>query len=280
MNDNLTFKLDQVRDMLSGHRVAVALSGGVDSSLLAGLAIEYAGKGNVTALTVQAENIDPEETANARAIAAFFGIPHQVIIISLLTEPDFTTNPIDRCYFCKRRFLSVIVDEARKAGYDMVIEGTNATDADDYRPGYKAVKELGVISPFLEAGITKDEIRQLARLKALPNKDRPANACLATRIPFGLPVTEAALAKVLSGERALRSLGFTLCRLRYYGDLACIELAPSDLEKLLNRELREDIVNKMKNIGFSRVVLDLDGYRTGSLNPSPATSSFPKRLQS
>jgi len=267
LNNNLAFKLEMVKDMLAGRRVAVALSGGVDSSLLAGLAIEYAGKDNVTALTMQAENIDPEEAANARSIAAFFGIPHQVIIISLLTEPGFTTNPIDRCYFCKRHFLSAIVDEARKAGYEMVIEGTNVTDADDYRPGYKAVKELGVISPFLEAGITKDEIRELARLKALPNKDRPANACLATRIPFGLPITEAALAKVLSGERALRSLGFTLCRLRYYGDLACIELAASDLEKLLNRELREDIVNKIKNIGFSRVVLDLDGYRTGSLNP-------------
>ena len=183
-----------------------------------------------------------------------------------LRDPRYAANPADRCYFCKKHLFEQIAETASADGFDAVLDGNNADDAGDYRPGRRAAQELGVKSPLLEAGLTKVEIRALSARAGLPTAEKPAMACLASRVPYGTPVTAEVLAQVERAEEALRDAGFLQCRVRHHGEVARIEVAVGELPRLLETPLREAVVRRVKEAGYRFVTLDLQGYRTGSLN--------------
>lgn len=260
-------KLNNIKNLLVGQRVLIALSGGVDSSLLANIALDTLGYQQVLAVTVSSEIIAASELAAASKIASNIGINHQIIAINSLENPDFQTNPVDRCYHCKHRIYSALLRLAADSGYTMVVEGTNASDLDDYRPGLKALRELGVTSPFLLCGITKEEIRKLAQDYGLSNWDSPSNACLASRFPYHVPLTYADLKRVEACEIILHNHGFTSCRVRHHGDIARIEIPVTQLEVLISATTNKPtIIGDIKAQGYKYVTLDLEGYRTGSMN--------------
>ena len=243
--------------------VVVAFSGGVDSSLLAVVAHQALAP-HMLAVTIrsQVETVGIMDTAYA--LAAQFGFPHQVIDYDKLQDEDYVENSPNRCYVCKSVDLGIISEIAQKAGIDYVLMGANQDDLGDYRPGLRAAAELGVISPLAEVGLTKREIRLLARELGLGNWNHPSSPCLASRIPYGSKVTHEKLEQIALGEAYLRALHFEVVRVRNAGPIARIEVAPQDLIRLVG--LRETVTAYFKQIGFQYVTLDLEGYRTGSLN--------------
>lgn len=243
--------------------VIVAFSGGVDSGLLCAAA--YAALGiKMLAVTVSSPVESADDAAAARALAGQVGFPFRVVDHDDLTDPQFTANPPERCYICKRARFFLLRDMAVKEGYAELVEGSNADDLNDYRPGRRAVVETGTVSPLLELGFTKKEIRALAKALGLSVWDRPSAPCLATRFPYGSPVTREGLRQIAEGEGYLRGLGFTTVRVRHHGALARLEVAPGDIERLVS--LRPSVTDYFKSLGFLYVSVDLDGYRTGSLN--------------
>lgn len=252
--------LARIKDLGSA---VVAFSGGVDSGLLAAVAYQALGD-RMLAVTVRSPVELPEGVKAATDLARAVGFRHQIIDYDDLTNPQFVNNPPDRCYHCKLQRLGMLVDLAREQGFAVVLEGSNADDRDDYRPGKRAVAELGVISPLAEAGFTKEEIRNLARELGLALWNRPSAPCLATRFPYGTPVTQEGIDQVAKGEEFLRNLGFEPVRLRHYGNLARLEVAPEKISVLV--EHREEITQFLKSLGFIHVAVDLFGYRSGSLN--------------
>ena len=244
----------------------MALSGGVDSSLVAALAYEALGE-NAVAVTFDSPLIVPEEIEDARAVAKMIGIRHQIQSLNELKVSFIALNPSDRCYHCKlHRFREAKV-LAVKLGLSAVVDGTSASDLGEHRPGLQAIKELAVISPLLDAGITKSEARQIARELKLPVADRPSNSCLATRIPYGEELTEERLARVAAAEKAIRIIiDVGILRVRDHGRLARIEVASTDVPKLLQPHISEQVIEQLKTLGYEFITVDLRGYRFGSFD--------------
>jgi len=263
---NIEEKLARLKDILQDMgSVLVAYSGGVDSTFLAVTAHEVLGK-NSLAVFAASPVAPPMEKEEAGDLAHNVGLRFKIIESNEMSNPDFVANPPERCYYCKRELYSELKPIAKAEGLKWIADGTNADDLSDFRPGRKASAEAGIRSPLLEAGLTKTEIRQLSHAKSLPTWDRPASPCMASRIPYGIPVTAETLNKIARGEQYLHSLGLRQLRLRHHGDIARIELDPEDMAKIITPEIRQDIVTHLKALGYKYVALDLTGYRIGSLN--------------
>ncbi|MFB6354869.1 MAG: ATP-dependent sacrificial sulfur transferase LarE [Halobacteriales archaeon] len=248
--------------------VVVAFSGGVDSSVVAALAHEALGEAAV-ACTAKSETLPAAELADARRVADEIGIRHDVVAFSELENPDFVANDDDRCYHCRTMRLGAMYDRARELGYDTVCDGTNASDpGEGHRPGLRAVAELEVFSPLLAHDVSKAEVRELARRLELSVADKPSMACLSSRIPTGLAVTEARLTRVEQAEALLRDWGFSQFRVRDHDGLARIEVGPDELEDALDPDFAAAARERLTAAGFDHVTLDLEGYRTGSVSPA------------
>jgi len=243
--------------------VVVAFSGGVDSSMLAAAA-HLILQPRMFAVTIRSQVETAGIMETAASIAAQFGFPHQVIDYDKLNDQAYVDNTPDRCYVCKSVDLGIISEIAQKAGIRHVLMGANADDLGDYRPGLRAAAELSVVSPLAEVGLTKKEVRTLARELGLANWNHPSSPCLASRIPYGIKVTRDKLEQIAQGEAYLRALNFDVVRVRNNGVLARIEVLPDEIGRLMT--LREEIVAYFKQIGFQYVTVDLEGFRSGSLN--------------
>jgi len=246
----------------------VCFSGGVDSTFLLKIAVDELGPGQAMGLLEHGLLYPESATSEARQLAGIIGAQLEEVEMEPLEGSEVESNPTDRCYHCKSGLLKHARDVADRLGIRHVAEGTNADDADDYRPGMGAVKELGVQSPLLEAGLTKDEIRAASRELGLPTWDRPASPCLASRFPFGTRIDPERIDMVNRSEKALSEAGFREFRVRYHGDVARIELAAEEIPKMFEGNRYVGIARACREAGFRYVALDLDGYRTGSLNPA------------
>ena len=257
-------KVNILKEIISGYKsVLVAFSGGVDSTLLLKVAHDVLGE-RVLAVTAVSEIYPPGEGEGASALARLIGCKHLVFEARGLESPAFAGNPPDRCYHCKKEIYAELLKVARERGLNYVVDGANADDAGDYRPGLRAGKEMGIKSPLLEAGLTKEEIRALSRELGLPTADKPANPCLASRFPYGTTITREGLKQVAEAEKALQEMGFTVVRVRHHANLARIEVSPGSMPAVLEKS--RSIVQKLREIGYAYVTLDLQGYRTGSMN--------------
>jgi uncharacterized protein len=245
--------------------LAVAFSGGVDSSFLAAVAQQELAD-RAIAVTALSPTYPEHMREDACNVASIIGIKHVLVESNELEIPGFADNPVDRCYHCKRELFKVVADVAARHGIRRVADGSNADDVGDYRPGMKAANEAGVLSPLLEAGLGKEEIRILSRRLKLPTAEKPAFACLASRFPYGTKITESKLKAVDTVEIALRKLGFGQVRVRHHGDVARIEVSTDELARLVQPGIREQIVRAAQSAGFIHVSADLRGYRTGSMN--------------
>ena len=258
-------KEDALRRTLSSlGSVIVAYSGGVDSAYLACIAQDQLGDRSM-AVTAASASYPARHREMAGQIAQQFGLRHLIIETSEIEQPSYRANPENRCYFCKHELYSHLSRLAADAG-SVVVDGNNADDRGDYRPGRQAAREFSVRSPLDESDLRKDEIRELARRAGLPTWDEPASACLSSRIPYHSEVTEEKLGAIERSEQALRALGFVVSRVRHHGDVARIELSRADLPRAFEPEMRAAIVRAVKANGFRYVAVDLQGYRTGSLN--------------
>ena len=258
-------RLGELKGIVAPHGSAlVAFSGGVDSSLALAVATRALPEGRVLAVTSNNETYLPSELEGAKAFARSLGVEHLVVNTRELDNPSYAKNPTNRCYFCKSTLYSDLVKMAEKKGYACVIDGANRDDEGDYRPGRKAAKELGVVSILAEIGMTKAEVRGLARYLGLPTWDKPALACLSSRFPYGQEITPEKLAQVAEAEEFMRSHGYEQVRVRHHGEIARLEIGPDEMERAFAS--REEISSKLRTIGFLYVALDLDGYRSGSLN--------------
>jgi pyridinium-3,5-biscarboxylic acid mononucleotide sulfurtransferase len=246
----------------------VAFSGGVDSSLVLAAAARALGAGGVVAYTAVSATYLPEELDVARSLAGDLGVRHVVVQTHEFDEPSFVENPRERCYFCKRELVAEMRRVADEHGCAALVDGANLDDLGDHRPGMRASAEAGLRHPLLDAGIGKTEVRRLARALGLPTWDAPQQACLASRIPYGEPITEEKLAAVAQAEKVLRDLGFRQCRVRHHGEVARVEVEPGELERAAG-EAREAIVAGLRAAGFTYVALDLAGFRSGSMNEAP-----------
>ena len=270
--DVLAAKAAAVRAVLAGLGGAVvAFSGGVDSSVVAAFALEMLGE-RALACTIVSGLLPDEEIREAEAIAAALGIRHRLVPLDVLTLPAFVENPPDRCYHCKVRVLATLREVADAEGLEAILHGENADDGAVYRPGARAAEEAGAIAPLAHAGITKAEVRALARDLGLPNADRPSAPCLATRIPYGEPVTVERMRRIGTAEAVLRGAGFTVVRVRDHGAIARIEVPLADLPRLLAPGLRERVSAEVRAAGYAHVTIDLDGYRSGSFDLARAAS--------
>ena len=245
--------------------IAVAFSGGVDSTFLLQTAHEVLGE-RAVAVTAEPVFVPKREQNEARDFCLSRGIRQIVIPASALNIDGVRHNPPDRCYHCKREIFGKIIDAARQEGIDAVAEGSNVDDTGDYRPGMRAIRELGVLSPLLDAGLTKAEIRALSKELGLPTWSKPSFACLASRFAYGEAITDERLAMVDRAEQLLLDEGFRQFRVRIHGKLARIEVLPEELEKIMEPARRERLNRALREYGFSYVTLDLAGYRTGSMN--------------
>jgi len=258
-------RLKQLEDIVGPYGSAlVAFSGGVDSSLALAIAARALPKDKVLAVTSNNETYLPSELDLARDFAATLGVEHLVVNTRELDDPNYASNPTNRCYFCKSTLYSDLTKLASERGYACVVDGANKDDEGDYRPGRKAAKELGVVSPLSVAGVGKAEVRELAKHLGLPSWDKPALACLSSRFPYGQEITPEKLSQVARAEEFLRKEGFRQVRVRHHGDIARLEVAPAEMERAF--AFREEISAELKDAGFLYVTLDLAGYRSGSLN--------------
>jgi uncharacterized protein len=244
----------------------VAFSGGVDSTVLLKVALDELGPKRAIAVTAHGDVHTPEELDAARAVAAGLGARHVVINTNELEIPGFAANPPERCFLCRSAMYTRLMELALAEGMKTVVDGANRDDAADYRPGIRAAADLGVRSPLAEAGIGKDEVRALARELGLSNWDLPSSPCLSSRFPYGEEITAPKLRMVAAGERCLQGLGFTTARVRHHGDLARIEVSGRDVTRAAEEAVRHAIVRHLRALGYVYVALDLEGFRSGSMN--------------
>ena len=243
----------------------IAFSGGVDSSYLAYKAHQVLGS-EALAVTAESPSVSSQQRRMAALIVSRTGIHHRTIYSKELDRPEYSANPANRCYYCKDELFSKLQDVAREYGAIAVLDGLNADDVNDFRPGRKAGEEHFVRSPLLEAGLTKNDIRELSRRAGLPTADLPASACLSSRFPYGVEITEEKLRTVDRGEEALREMGFEVFRVRHHDHLVRLEFGPEDLTRALNPKIAGRLAALFKGFGYKYVTLDLEGYRTGSAN--------------
>lgn len=262
MIDIKSEKLDSILRELDSF--IIAFSGGVDSSFLLYRA-SILKKSGIIAVTIRTPYIPKREIEEAVEFTRKYNIRHKIIDIAF--PEAIRNNPLERCYLCKKTLFSHLTKFAQENDIKYIVDGTNADDTKDFRPGMKALKELGVRSPLLEAGLTKNDIRQLSKAEDLDIWDKPAMACLMTRIPYDTEVNEKMLEMIEAAELVLFEKGYPGTRVRFHGDLARIECLPGFIEKIILNPEREHIIDKLKKIGFRYVSLDLEGYRTGSSNP-------------
>jgi uncharacterized protein len=244
-------------------RVMVAFSGGVDSTLVLKVAYDVLGK-NVLGVTAASPSLPKAELQQTIDLARHIGVPHRLVETNELQNPEYAANPINRCYFCKSELYTSLTPLASREGYRYILDGTNADDMADFRPGQQAAREHQVRSPLKEASLTKEEIHTLARHLKLPNWDKPASACLSSRIPHGTAVTAEVLNRIEKAEAILRGLGFRQLRVRHHGEVARIEVPLEEFPRLL--EHRETVLQGLKEAGYFFVALDLAGFKSGSLN--------------
>ncbi len=258
-------KEKKLTDIISSYRSAlVAYSGGVDSSLLLYVTINCLGKDKVLAVIADSETYPEREKKSAISFCEREGIKYQVIHTAELSDERFERNDKNRCYYCKSHLFEEMVAIKDKLDYEVIFEGSNADDLSDYRPGRRAVSEYGVVSPLLLAGLSKNEVRELSRFYNLPTHNKPSKACLASRIPYGNKIEISLLSKIDRAENFLEKLGFDIVRVRAHGEVARLEVKPDDFNKIIER--KEEIVSFLTALGFKFVCLDLEGYRTGSMN--------------
>ncbi|WP_066505727.1 ATP-dependent sacrificial sulfur transferase LarE [Abyssisolibacter fermentans] len=245
--------------------VAIAFSGGVDSTFLAKVCKDVLNE-NAICITINTAFQPKSEIDEARKLAKNIGTKHIIIDLSINDLKSVKANPIDRCYKCKKIIFSKIKEEALKHGISTIVDGSNMDDTKDYRPGMKALKELNVISPLLEAGLTKQDIRVLSKQLGLETWKKSSMSCLAARVPYNEEITEKKLSMIEEAEEYLKYLGFNQFRVRHHNTIARIEVLPEDMNRLLDKELKNKISVALKDIGFKYICLDLEGYKTGSLN--------------
>jgi uncharacterized protein len=257
-------KLERLQSILrAGGRTLVAYSGGVDSVLLAKVAHEVLGD-QMLAVIADSPSLPRRELEAAVGLGERFGFPVRVIATAEMANPNYASNPPNRCYFCKSELFGELTALAKVEHWQTIVYGENASDAGDYRPGAAAAAEFAVRAPLKEAGLTKAEIRQLSAQLGLPTAEKPQLACLASRIPHGEPVTAEALAMIEAAENVLRDAGFYDVRVRHHGSLARIEVGADEVERFFDRELRATVTAALKRIGYAYVTVDLQGYRRGS----------------
>lgn len=244
-------------------KLLVAYSGGVDSSLLAKVAHDVLG-GKALAVILDSESMPKGELENAKRLAASLGLNYRVAEFSILREEPFLHNPVTRCYICKKKSAAVLKSIAAEEGISCIADGVNLSDYGDYRPGIAACDEEGIWHPFVDAAVTKEDIRAMAQGLGLPIWNKPSSACLASRIPYGEPITPENLRMVEEAEEYLKSLGFLQLRVRSHGRVARIELLKQDMSRAM--DCRDEIARMLKTIGFDYVALDLEGFRSGSMN--------------
>lgn len=264
-------KYKRLQELLrSEGRIAVAFSGGTDSSFLLAAAVDTLGTEQVLALTASSVFFPKEEQEDAEDLCRILGVRQKVCQVQVLEISGIRQNPVDRCYHCKKHLFTRFLQEAEKERFYVVAEGTNADDVTDYRPGRRAVEELGVKSPLLEAGFTKQEIRTLSKEMGLSTWEKPAAACLASRFVYGETINEERLGMVEQAERILRQVGFSQIRVRIHGEgkgiMARIELLSEEIPRLMEDEVRMEIQRKLYALGFSYVTADLLGFHSGSMN--------------
>jgi uncharacterized protein len=264
--DSVETKEMKLRELLrSFGSVMVAFSGGVDSAYLAYLSHSEIGE-RALAVTGDSASYPTFQRELADQLTSRFGIRHEMILTEEFDDENYTSNPPNRCYYCKSELYTKLNRMARERGIAVICDGTNADDVGDYRPGRQAARELGVRSPLLECGLTKADIRELSRRAGLPTWNEPASACLSSRVPYGQIVTIEKLSAIDRAEIALKQLGFRQVRVRHHGDVARIEIAEEEMKRALDRKMAADMSAALKALGFKYVTLDLEGYRTGSLN--------------
>jgi len=262
MEDKQERLFASLRDL---ERVIVAFSGGTDSAYLAWAANHVLGP-NALAVTAASASIPESHKRDAEAFVARFGIAHEYIQTREFDNPDYARNGPDRCFHCKDELFTRLEEVGRERGYQHIIYGVNHDDLGDYRPGQGAAKNHRVASPLADVGMTKAEIREYSRRVGLPTWDRPASACLASRIPYGTPVTIENVKTVETGEEELKALGFRQFRVRFHGEVVRIEIAREEMERAFSMEMAGRLTGIFKSLGFKYVTLDLEGYRLGSMN--------------
>ncbi len=285
---SLDDKITRLRDLLAGlDRVVVCFSGGVDSGYLLAEAVGTLGD-RATALTAVSPSLAPEEGADAKRLAEQLGARHVLVDTYELDDARYAANPVNRCYFCKTEVYARAVTEAGRLDTTHVLDGFNVDDRGDHRPGRQAAREHGVRSPLDELGFTKTDIREAARRLGLPVWNKPALACLSSRFPYGVAITPERLTRVAICERALRGLGFLVCRVRFHDTMARIEVERREIPRLQTPKVRAEVLRQFRDAGFDTVTVDPSGYRTGSLNeglavlapglpraPTPANDAIP-----
>ena len=263
---NLNAKEERLREIFRElDSVIVAYSGGVDSSYVAYVANAELGR-RAVCITGQSASLPEYQRAEIESVVQKFGFQHEVIQTEELENPGYSANNPDRCFFCKDELYTKLESVARTRGVKCIVDGSTVDDLGDYRPGRRAASQHAVRSPLIEAGLTKSEVRELSRRATLPTWDKPASPCLSSRIAYGTTVTIERLNKVDRGEEILREFGFREFRVRHHDQLVRIEIAPAEMDRVLRKELIEELARRFRELGFKYVTLDLEGFRSGSMN--------------
>jgi len=263
----LEAKLEKMRDILRAlKRVVVAFSAGVDSTFVLKVAVDTLGPENVVAVTGESSSLARAEFEQAAQLARVLGVEHVVILTGEFEDPNYLANPVNRCYYCRTKLYSKLEDFIAQHGFNAAVNGINADDYQDWRPGIQAAREHAVRAPCAEAGMTKQDIRALSAQMGLPTCDKPASPCLASRVQYGEQITPEKLQQIERSEALLHSLGFRECRVRHHHNLARIELRPQDMDRAMQPEIRARIEAALREYGYTYVALDLRGFRSGSMN--------------